>query len=340
MSTLKNKKYFYNFLYEKIKYKLIYKLFWGRGLFYKNVAHFVIISITIFFLLSGLFSKFYAINISTKLYGTEAFGNYDLLQQGGTIETVSRKEKSLTNIETITHIVEAGEDLISIANKYNRKPETIRWMNRNVVSPFGNNIPVGSVIKIPKNLDGVLYVVKAGQTIRDIVQETGGNEFDVIEFNNLKPPYTLIEGQHLFIPDGTLYNRDINIKGIPKGVFSNPVGHPECSGYIITRGWLSYHNGVDIAKWSGCPIRAIAAGRVIYAGWAPGMGYNVQIDHGGGIVSHYYHASEVYVRTGQFVQQNDIIMYMGTTGNSTGVHLHLSLFKDGIAVDPAPFVPY
>ena len=70
------------------------------------------------------------------------------------------------------------------------------------------------------------------------------------------------------------------------------------------------------------------------------MGNNVQIDHGGGIITHYYHGSEVYVRTGQRVSQGDLIMYMGTTGNSTGVHLHFTLFKNGVAVDPEGFVPF
>ena len=94
--------------------------------------------------------------------------------------------------------------------------------------------------------------------------------------------------------------------------------------------------------WPGCPISAIASGKVVYAGWSQyGEGYNVRIDHGGGIVSHYYHGNgDIWVKTGDHVEQGQLIMFMGTTGNSTGVHLHLSLFKDNVAVDPAPYIPY
>lgn len=325
---------------ENFKQALLLRLFWGRHNLYKNIIHIFVILITLFFSVSGFINKFYVTEAKSELSGELMFSFADLVQQGLSIETVNKREKDLSNVEVLVHTVIPGEDLLSIAEKYGRKVETIRWMNRDVVSPFGNILQVGSKIKIPINVDGVMYIVKQGQTIYDIIKETGSNEFDVVEFNNLRPPYNLFAGQQLFIPDGTLYNPEINIAGIPRGIFSNPVGHPECSGYVVTRGFLSYHNGVDLAKWPGCPIRAIAAGNVIYAGWAPAMGYNVQIDHGGGIVSHYYHAREVYVQRGQRVQQNDIIMYMGTTGNSTGVHLHLSLFKDGVAVDPAPFVPY
>ncbi len=117
---------------------------------------------------------------------------------------------------------------------------------------------------------------------------------------------------------------------------------PRCAGYVESRGFLSYHNGVDLAMWPGCPISAIASGIVVYAGWSEyGEGYNVRIDHGGGIVSHYYHGNgDIWVKKGDHVEQGQLIMFMGTTGNSTGVHLHLSLFKDNVAVDPAPYVPF
>ena len=83
-------------------------------------------------------------------------------------------------------------------------------------------------------------------------------------------------------------------------------------------------------------------GTVIYSGWSSGgEGYNVRIDHGGGIVTHYYHGNgELYVKAGDKVQQGQPIMYMGTTGNSTGVHLHFSLFYKGRAIDPAPYVSF
>ncbi len=128
---------------------------------------------------------------------------------------------------------------------------------------------------------------------------------------------------------------------IPRGVFSNPLSHPGCAGYTYSRGFTGYHRGVDLAKGSGCPIRAIATGKVEYAGWSPLAGFNVRIDHGGGITSIYMHGNGTFwVNAGDRVQQGQEIMYMGTTGNSTGVHLHVELRKDGYAVNPAGFIPY
>lgn len=327
-------------VYDRVKRSFLRKLFWGRSYTYKNIVHILIFGITLVTALFGIFDRLSVQSFSKLASNRDIFSTVDLLFQGNNISTVIATVKEFSFIETINHTVQPGEDLISIAQKYNRRVETIRWMNRNVVSPFSNQIDVNSVIRIPTNVDGVMYTVKQGQNIYDIIRDTNSNEFDVVEFNNLKPPYILEPGQEIFIPDGTLYNPEVNVAGIPKGVFSNPAGHPDCQGYTISRGFLSYHNGVDLARWPGCPIRAVAAGTVIYAGWTPAMGYNVQIDHGGGIVTHYYHASEVYVTKGQRVQQDDVIIFMGTTGNSTGVHLHFSLFKDGRAIDPREFVPY
>lgn len=98
------------------------------------------------------------------------------------------------------------------------------------------------------------------------------------------------------------------------------------------------HGGIDLAAPSGTPIASLAGGLVTIAGWNGGYGNAVQIDHGNGMSSLYGHMSSVGVSVGQQVGTGQTIGAVGSTGNSTGPHLHLSMFQDGVAVDPLPYV--
>jgi murein DD-endopeptidase MepM/ murein hydrolase activator NlpD len=105
-------------------------------------------------------------------------------------------------------------------------------------------------------------------------------------------------------------------------------------------GWGSdYHPGLDIANDIGTPIVAAADGVVVSAGWnSGGYGNLVQIDHGNGIVTLYGHNSSNAVSVGQQVHKGDVIAYMGSTGNSTGPHVHYEVRVNGTAVNPAGFL--
>jgi hypothetical protein len=109
------------------------------------------------------------------------------------------------------------------------------------------------------------------------------------------------------------------------------------SGYGQRSGRL--HAGVDIAVPTGTPIVAAKAGTVTFAGWANGYGNAVYIDHGAGQVTRYAHASKLLVRTGQRVGQGERIALSGSTGNSTGPHLHFEVRVNGSAVDPLTRLP-
>lgn len=98
------------------------------------------------------------------------------------------------------------------------------------------------------------------------------------------------------------------------------------------------HSGMDIAAPTGTPIRAAKAGRVISAGWRGGYGYTVVIDHGGGVSTLYGHCSRLYVSGGQRVSQGHRIAAVGSTGNSTGPHLHWEVRINGRAVNPANYL--
>ncbi|MCA9378900.1 LysM peptidoglycan-binding domain-containing M23 family metallopeptidase [Candidatus Dojkabacteria bacterium] len=322
---------------------LVSRMFWGRGNLYRNSFHLVMMVLTSFALITGVATQLDVFSTTSQAlsvsYGLGATS--DLLEQGGGITSVLPVDPSTPELQIDEHHVSPGETLESIAAIYGVSVDTIRWANSRLVSPFSNALEVGWVLRIPQ-IDGVLYTVRAGQTVDDLVALTGGNRFDIIELNELYPPdYALTDGQQIFVPHGSLSESEVVIAGIPRGVFTNPLSNPACAGYHLSRGFTSYHNGLDLAKGGGCPIRAIAAGRVVFAGWSSLAGFNVRIDHGGGITSHYYHGTgEFWVKEGDRVQQGQEIMMMGSSGNSTGTHLHLSLFKDKIAVDPAIFVPY
>jgi murein DD-endopeptidase MepM/ murein hydrolase activator NlpD len=102
--------------------------------------------------------------------------------------------------------------------------------------------------------------------------------------------------------------------------------------------WGRMHEGIDLGASYGTPISAAAAGVVIYAGWEGGYGNLVVIDHGGGLATAYGHQSQIAVSTGQSVAQGQIIGYVGSTGHSTGPHLHFEVRVNGQAVDPLGYL--
>jgi murein DD-endopeptidase MepM/ murein hydrolase activator NlpD len=100
----------------------------------------------------------------------------------------------------------------------------------------------------------------------------------------------------------------------------------------------SVHSGIDIGSNSGSPVAATADGTVIFAGYDRYAGNNVIIDHSAGIKTRYMHLSKITVKQGQQVQRGDEIGKVGTTGRSTGPHLHYEVIKDGEPVDPRPYM--
>ena len=111
-----------------------------------------------------------------------------------------------------------------------------------------------------------------------------------------------------------------------------PVDGVVVSGFGMR--WGRLHEGIDIAASSGTPIRAAAAGTVIHAGWLGGYGNLVVVDHGNGLATAYAHASAILVGVGQQVTQGETVSLVGSTGNSSGPHLHFEVRVNGAAVDP------
>ncbi len=114
-----------------------------------------------------------------------------------------------------------------------------------------------------------------------------------------------------------------------------PVGGPVVSGFGWR--WGRMHEGIDIAAGYGTPIRASAAGNVIYAGWMGGYGNLIIVDHGGGLATAYAHQSSFAVGGGS-VSQGQVIGYVGCTGHCFGPHLHFEVRANGAAVDPLGYL--
>jgi murein DD-endopeptidase MepM/ murein hydrolase activator NlpD len=115
-----------------------------------------------------------------------------------------------------------------------------------------------------------------------------------------------------------------------------PVSGPVTSGYGWR--WGRMHEGIDIAVPAGTPVSAAASGRVIYAGWMGGYGNLVVIDHGAGLATAYGHNSSIAAGSGSSVSQGQTIAYAGSTGHSTGPHVHFEVRVNGSAVDPLGYL--
>lgn len=129
-------------------------------------------------------------------------------------------------------------------------------------------------------------------------------------------------------------------QGRSEGLMTPVAGHitsPFGMRYHPILHFSRMHDGIDFGAAAGSPIVAAADGRVIRAGWAGGYGRQVRIAHGGGIVTTYNHMSRIAAAAGTLVRQGEVIGYVGTSGLSTGPHLHYEVLKNGVAVNPMGF---
>lgn len=103
-------------------------------------------------------------------------------------------------------------------------------------------------------------------------------------------------------------------------------------------GRIAFHSGLDFEAPTGSPIHAAGGGRIKNAGWQSELGYMVEIDHGNGLMTRYAHASKLHVKTGDVVTPGQMIAAVGSTGRSTGPHLHFEILHEGRFVDPLHYL--
>ncbi|HAV15483.1 MAG TPA: hypothetical protein DCX25_04085 [Candidatus Pacebacteria bacterium] len=253
--------------------------------------------------------------------------------------------------EVITHEVKNGETVESIARLYNLKPTTILWLNKlNEKKPL---IKPGQQLKILP-VDGVLHKVKKGETIYTIAklygledtQAQGVVDYPFNTFTN-DETFALSVGQDLVIPDGMMPAGDLLPPSSVASVLTPNAGSVSPTGSFvwpasgrITQDFRFYHKGTDIANRSGGNVLAADSGKVIVAGWIDNAGYGnrIIIDHGNGYSTLYAHLALIQVQVGQTVRRGDIIGQMGSTGRSTGTHLHFEIRRGGVHESPLSYL--
>lgn len=232
--------------------------------------------------------------------------------------------------EIYTYTVEEGDTPASIADLFGISLNTLFWAN-NLTARM--TIRTGQQLTIlPVN--GVSHTVVNNDTVASLAQKFNVPADDIIAYNNLSSDAILSVGTVLVIPDGappiSTPVRQVAIR--PVNVTKSLVNVP--AGWLIQPApgynWGRLHgfNGDDIANSCGTPIVAAAAGTVIVAidsGWNGGYGKYIKIQHANGVITLYAHAKELFVDPGVAVNQGETIALMGTTGNSTGCHVHFEV---------------
>lgn len=240
--------------------------------------------------------------------------------------------------QVITYTVEAGDSLGKIAEKFGISIDTIKWAN----DMKGDSLSIGDTLKIPP-VTGIVHKVKDGDTIYSISKKykTDAQKIVNFPFNDFADldTFALNVGQILIVPDGVMPEAPAIVIPAPPvfaggtGQFLWPVGG------IITQYPVWYHMALDIANSSAPGVAAADAGVVTLVEYLRyGYGQHVMVSHGDGLATLYAHLSEIYVKVGDQVARGQIIGRMGSTGRSSGIHLHFEVRKNGIAVPPMPFL--
>ncbi|MCR4278877.1 MAG: M23 family metallopeptidase [bacterium] len=254
-----------------------------------------------------------------------------------------------TKVET--YVVQEGDTIGSIAREFRVNVGTILWSNNLTEREY---IRPGNSLKIPP-VSGVLVTVKSGDTLARLASRYDVEKAEIISFNKLRDDSTLSIGTELMLPGGTppaVVQRVTIAKGRSAEVAPTNIQRPASAtqvggnallwptpGHVITQYYGWSHTGLDIDGDLSSPLYASEDGIVTTAGWNSG-GYGLQIlmKHSNGIVTRYAHASKLFVKVGDVVQRGNVIAMMGSTGRSTGSHLHFEVYVAGRRVNPLPYI--
>ncbi len=250
--------------------------------------------------------------------------------------------------ETVDYEVKAGETVSTIAARFNVSVSTILWENN--LNAYSLIRPGDKLAILP--VSGITYEVARGETIGAIANKYQVDEKEIIKINRMNDSGKLMAGQKLIIPGARKdfyaakqvkrYSSVDAIKDLVKSPSAKPVAGNKMNwptaGYRITQYYTWKHHAVDIANKIGTPIYAADSGVVEYAGWGKGYGNQIVVDHGGGKKTRYAHMTKFYVKKGESVSKGQSIGGMGSTGWSTGSHLHFEVMINGVKYNPLNYI--
>lgn len=290
--------------------------------------------------------------------------------QGNAVQSISRLTELHTTFperprqEAITYTVELGDAVFSIAKSFKLEPETVLWANYDQLKDSPDALSPGMVLRIPP-VDGVYYEWAEGDTVESVAARFETDAGAIINFAgnylDLASP-EIKPGQWVMVPEGRREFQQWVIPVIPRGqagVAKSVYGAGACEGgytggaygtgffiwptasHVLSgNDYWSGHLGIDIAAGIGDAIYAADSGVIVYSGYSSqGYGYMIMIDHGNGYQTLYAHLSAVSAYCGQDVYQGQYIGAAGSTGNSTGSHLHFEVRYLGGFVSPWYVLP-
>ena len=275
-------------------------------------------------------------NLNKLMSNFALAGSVDYDESGNLLDVeVSAKSVNFSQpVSYQTYKVRSGDTISGIAKKFGlTNISTLISVN-----DIGNvrQLAAGQKLKIP-SIDGIVYTVKKGDSLSSITGKYKISLEQLLDVNELTSE-TLTAGQQLFLPGaamdasslrnamGELFRMPISAKfrwSSPYGYRIDPIA-----------GVKSFHTGTDMACPTGTPILAAMSGRVTTTGINRVYGNYVIIDHGNGYQTLYAHMSKIIASKGQWVSQGTRIGLVGSTGYSTGPHLHFTVYKNGKLVDP------
>lgn len=294
-----------------------------------------------------------AVNVFTQNYGTQALsaatnsdpnpnkglgdniqtsGGRALLAYSGPSGTIADIESSESSDRIFVYTVRSGDTLSDIARMFDISINTIIWAN-NLKS--AKDVHPGDILIILP-VSGVEHTIVKGDTLKSLAKKYGSDANEIAQYNGLDPKDPLKVGSTVIVPGGeiavsssakpsTHTSKKYNGAGdsVQNGYFGNPL-----PGGIITQGIHDW-NSIDMGAARGTPIHAAADGTLIIVrnngSWNGGYGNYVVITHGNGAQTLYSHMKYSIVSVGQNVSKGQIIGYVGTTGRTTGPHLHFEI---------------
>lgn len=274
---------------------------------------------------------------------SEGTGGSVLATSVGEVATTTQHSEKMRD-KIIEYEVQDGDTVSTIANKFGVSEDTVLWEN---------DLKSTSTIKPGQTLEilpvtGVSHKVQKGDTVYSIAKKYSTEPQSIVDFPYISftndETFELAIGQTIIVPYGEKETSSSSGTSRPSRFrqYTPDAGSAVASGSFVwpaqgrlTQYWSWYHKAIDIANSSAPSILAADSGTVITAGWSNvGYGYHVIIDHGNGYRTLYAHLSQYYVTPGQGVSQRDAIGRMGSTGRSTGTHLHFEVIRNGVYLNP------